>query len=657
MSIAKRVETYTFNSSSLNKYDELLNVEMRRRYSDTWFAQQGQWQLSPRKPFYNTPAIPPSYTWSASDMFVYTDRNNITRAYRIINTTTNSTRSYSLQYTELTTYSNWVISMPDASTIWTTIVWAIYTFGSQMDLKSKFDLVQVPVMLSWSPFPCTTVNSASAVDRVKRNMTTDIDANTWNRSWANALWRILMIYSSDFYIGTYGRVIDYDTSTDEYVLEWTGMIWTPLNSNALYAVYDTMEDCVRVCSPSFEERYFDWITEDWQLRWLTSDSLRVVWALSASQYMSGSTFFWNAYWTFRWKTIYESKGFPWNPFYYTYNSWFTIADRDITGLYVYRNKLIVYWRSFIYAYSQNWIIEKLSNSIWVQDNAIYETGDDLYFISPDKKIISVNELASWNLYIKDISEKFNSYTSTWNNNCFIGSDTKNIYFGGCKTESFPFQSKMYMLVFSLDKKFWSVYECPPFKWMYTFNGIAYFTHRWLNSHAYIDSSDWYYSPYETYTTTTTNWAVPTITNLPYTQRIVTEWTESEWYKEVEEVELTLENVPTLNIPSIVLVRRLSESIATSDRKTIEQSQISSAGWIWTWLTGYEISGWTQYTIDTLFPRKKYQTFNKDQCVAFKIVIENWNDQDWYKQWFFLSDFSVKYNINNANDWRNPTSTY
>lgn len=62
MSVQKRIETYTFNGSSLNKFDEILNVEMRRRYSDTGFAQQGQWQCSPRKPFYNAPAIPASYT-------------------------------------------------------------------------------------------------------------------------------------------------------------------------------------------------------------------------------------------------------------------------------------------------------------------------------------------------------------------------------------------------------------------------------------------------------------------------------------------------------------------------------------------------------------------------------------------------------------------
>jgi len=657
MAVQKRVETYTFNVSSLNKFDEILNVEMRRRYSDTGFAQQWQWQCSPRKPFYNTPAIPVSYTWSASDMFVYTDRNNVTRAYRIINTTTNWTRDYALQYTVLTTYSWNIISMPDAWTIWSTLTGSIYTSASQMDLKSKFDLVKVPIMLSWSPFPCTTVNQATAVDRVKRNMTTDQDINTGNRSGANAVGRVLMVYSSDFYTWTYGRVIEYDTSTDEYVMEWTWMIWIPLNSNASYAVYDTMEDCVRVCSPSFEERYFDWITEDWQLRWLTSDSLKIVWALSSSQYISGSTFFWNVYWTFRWKTIYDSKGFPWNPFFYTYNSGFTVADKDITGLYVYRNKLIVYGRSFIYAYAQNGTIEKLSNSIWVQNNAIYETGDDLYFISSDKKIVSVNELASGNLYVKDISEKFNSYTSTWNNNCFIGSDTKNIYFGWCKSESGSFQSKMYMLVFSLDKKFWSVYECPPFKWIHTFNWVSFFTHRWMNSHAYLEAWDNYYSPYELYTTTITNAVVPTLVNLPYTQRVVTEWIENGGYKELDELELTLENVPSYNVPSMAVIKRLAESIATSDRKTIILSQLSSSGWIGTWMTWYEISGWTQYSIDTLFPRKKYQTFNKDSCLAFKLVLENWNDEYWYRQWFFLSELYAKYSVNNANDWRNPSSTY
>lgn len=656
MSVQKRIETYTFNGSSLNKFDEILNVEMRRRYSDTGFAQQWQWQCSPRKPFYNTPAIPASYTWSTSDIFIY-EVNNIFYAYRVINKTTNWTRSYVLQYKELSQTVAWP-SLPDGFTIWTDVK-VLYTSITADECKVKFDLVNVPMLNgAWVPSPYFTPTVATATDRVKRSA-----SDTWASSWVNALWRVLFLQEDDefaprvwYHTWLYWYITGYDSWTDEYILDWTWML-QPTISWALYRIYDTLRWVVRVCSDKFQDSYFEWYTENTWLGGQATASLRKIKALWSWEFMKSSTFFSNSYWAFKWKTLFQSKGFPWNPFYYTYTSQVSVTNKEVTGLYVYKNRLIVYWRSFVYAYSQNWTIEKLSDSIWVQDDAIYETGDDLYFISTDKKIISINELASGSLYVKDITEKFNSYTSTWDNNCFIGSDTKNIYFGWCKTENVSFQTKMYMLVFSLDKKFWSVYECPPFKWIFAYNGRAYFTHRWLNSHAYMEAWDSYYSPYETYTTSNTNTAIPSLTSLPYTQRVVTEWLEDGGYKEPEEIELTVENVPSANIPSMFIVKRLAEKIATTDRKTISIPQINSAWWIGSGIIWNEISGGTQYMIDTLFPRKKYQTFNKDQCLAFKIVIENWNDEYDYKNGFYLSDFSVKYNINNTNDWRNTTSTY
>jgi hypothetical protein len=35
------------------------------------------------------------------------------------------------------------------------------------------------------------------------------------------------------------------------------MVGEAVQSNALYAIYDTMADCIRVSSPQFAERYFD----------------------------------------------------------------------------------------------------------------------------------------------------------------------------------------------------------------------------------------------------------------------------------------------------------------------------------------------------------------------------------------------------------------
>jgi hypothetical protein len=83
---------------------------------------------------------------------------------------------------------------------------------------------------------------------------------------------------------------------------------------------------------------------------------------------------------------------------------------------------------FIYAINSNFVIERLSDSIGVKDNAIYSTGDDLYFISPQKEIISVNELSSGTLFVKNITQKYINYTTDWDEDAFIFSDNRNIYF-------------------------------------------------------------------------------------------------------------------------------------------------------------------------------------------------------------------------------------
>jgi hypothetical protein len=80
---------YWFSQTELGRYDELLNVELGRKYSDTGFSQQWQYQVNPRRTFELIQAINPAYTWSGSNLFVYKDRAGVSRAYRFINKTTN----------------------------------------------------------------------------------------------------------------------------------------------------------------------------------------------------------------------------------------------------------------------------------------------------------------------------------------------------------------------------------------------------------------------------------------------------------------------------------------------------------------------------------------------------------------------------------------
>lgn len=95
---------------------------------------------------------------------------------------------------------------------------------------------------------------------------------------------------------------------------------------------------------------------------------------------------------------------------------------------VYKNRLIVYGDTFVYAIDQNFKIEKLSDYYGVRGDAIVETGDDMYFISTNGKIVSMNEADSGSLYIKNIADIASLYTEDFISDTFAGADDRRIYF-------------------------------------------------------------------------------------------------------------------------------------------------------------------------------------------------------------------------------------
>lgn len=143
---------------------------------------------------------------------------------------------------------------------------------------------------------------------------------------------------------------------------------------------------------------------------------------------------------------------------------------------------MVYGKDFLYAYSSTKNIERLSDVIGVKDNAIFSTGDDLYGISANKRIYSVNELASGTLYIKNITKQLSNYTENFVEDCFIHADNRNIYFGGNASSSGSFVNFTYLLVYSLEYKYWSIYSIPTVCGASSYNGIIYFTDRYASRH-------------------------------------------------------------------------------------------------------------------------------------------------------------------------------
>jgi hypothetical protein len=97
MATRTQVIKYELNKDSIKFFDEVLNIELRRRTSDLGFTEQNEMMASPRRPLVSVSTIP-NVTQNCSNIFFYQDRFNTNRAYRVVNTTTDITRSHTVEY-------------------------------------------------------------------------------------------------------------------------------------------------------------------------------------------------------------------------------------------------------------------------------------------------------------------------------------------------------------------------------------------------------------------------------------------------------------------------------------------------------------------------------------------------------------------------------
>lgn len=642
MSKATRQVPYKIDKNTIKNFDEILNCVVWKQYTDTGFIDQDKLVIKPRSPF-AFQVLPTNKTWRASDMFFYVDKTWTLRAYRVVNTTTNGSREYQLQYANVTT------SVTGSFTIWTwTDLLFIPSSVASANVKFYFTTVDVPVLNSWTPTLYSVSWATSVVDNVKKNWS---DPETF----LTAPGKILLINDQN-YTGLYANITSLSGS-NEYSINWSGAI-VPFTSGASYYILDRIAPAIRLTSSEWIEVYFDGITALPYLSTLSTNSLRKSLVLQDNQYLTKTVWFGNSLWTFNNWTLYQTKWFPWNPFYYSFTSGNKITDRNITGIYVYRNRIIAYWVDFIYAFKQNWEIEKLSKTVWVRDDAIFETGDDLYIFSTDRKIISINELASGTLFIRDISEQLSNYTTTFDADCFIGADNDNIYIGWSSGLTSWFVDKTTLLVFNLMYKYWSVYIVPAVCWSFTYKWVIYFTDRFSNSHRVISSkvlSNQYFSLNEQYPSS--NWisSATWFISKNYLQNLASRW-DSQWnmftLKAPYDIKLVFENVPTTQSAWVTTFKWLDWKIWSTAKKIFNITQISGTSSFGTWVTGAEITWWTNNPADTLLPIIKTVPTIKDSCYASKLVIESV-----WENWFYLDSIVHIIETNSStNDYVSPNST-
>lgn len=280
---------------------------------------------------------------------------------------------------------------------------------------------------------------------------------TGDTAGATAIGKILLMWSG-VYRGVYATITGYDSGTTEYILSGSGAV-TPFNVLDSYAIYDTVADTLQVYSDQVDDVYIDGITYRTDLVAIRNLSLRSALIIDTGEFVKQQIFFANRFWVFKNGTIFASSGQPLNPFFYSLARSYTITEKVITGMIIYRNRIVCYGKDFIYAVDQNFTIEKLSDYYGVVGNAIVTTGDDLYFVSTNGKIVSMNEASSGSLFIKNIADTASLYTKDFIDNTFAGSDDTRIYFGGRRTSG-AFSSTADVLVYDLANKYWGIFVTP-----------------------------------------------------------------------------------------------------------------------------------------------------------------------------------------------------
>lgn len=363
--------------------------------------------------------------WNADAIF-YTDRSRVRRHYRVFDK------------------KLWYLN----NNVWTSI----------KDLQTdnvKLQVQRIPMMLAgWVPTEYTTAAVATAAEKVKKSASdTTPNAN---------IGKVLVI-TSGIYKWAFAPIVDYSNTDTEYTTGWAGII-TKLPAGITYRIFDTMADALQVCrgyesNSSFnDDLYFDGITELTHFKGYATSTLRQVLALTPTEWIKKSVQFINKVWSFSGSTLFYSWGLPGNPFFYDLTGALTLGGAgEIIDIIPFKNRLIVIWASYIYALNSTLTFDKLVESYgWIINGAI-STGEDLYVLTTQRKLISIAETISWFLTLKNITQEVDNYVKEFKDNIATGFDGRYMYI---YWEQWTIGTGR-MVVLDLQYKFWSIYDWLP----------------------------------------------------------------------------------------------------------------------------------------------------------------------------------------------------
>lgn len=411
---------YKLDKDFAANFDELVNIDVENRKSDIWFTEQNKLMILMRPwtvQIWNTIA-----GWTGtSKQFFYTDFTRVRWHYRWYNN--------KLWYNNAGTWTD------------------IWTFSG---IDMNFNVVKLPLKTDWTtPTTYTTPSISAGAEQVKISATDP----QFGVAGGN-VGKVLMIISDTVYKWVFWTIIANDWV--DYTLLGSGIIQA-LSAWATYKIYDVLWEYLQVMDWQSNDRYFQWVTEVTTFAGFTKDSLRLIQAITSSQYPHKQVAFNFSMWSFNKTTLFYSAGQINNPFFHNLNGTYTLPfSWDIVDIFTFKNRLIVWGTNFVVVINPDMTYDIKSSSFGIKLGSLVDLWDDMYFLASSGQIKSLSEVVSGTtttIVLNDIGKVVNNYTKNFLSSICAGFDGRKMYMYWQVDASTIWT----IVVFDVLYKFWSTY--------------------------------------------------------------------------------------------------------------------------------------------------------------------------------------------------------
>lgn len=401
-------------------FDELENIQISNRKSDVGFVEDGAYMVRPRD---GTSLVGNVLSGSTGiqAMCFYSD---------------NSVPSVRRHYIA---YNGSLYYLSGAT--WTQVTGVALGAG-----EVSFNVVRLPATNPTAEF--TTPADATTAERVKK------DAG--DAGGASNVGKYLVV-TSGVYKGAWSNIATYDSTTSEYTLGNSGVI-SVLKSGEKYRVFDTLGYYLQANSTTANDEYVNGTTREAIFSGFATASLRQVKAIGGTEYAGKMISFNNSSWTWKNKTLFYSYGYNSlyeNPMFFNITSALTLpGSGTISDLFKFRGKLVIGGDNFVsYLDSYNSAIKTISTSYGLMKNSLVDLGQDCYFLTQDKQLISLSENIAGTIVPDNVSKTVSNYVKKFSADISSGFDGKRFYLYGSEVAGTPGT----LVVFDMVYRFWSTY--------------------------------------------------------------------------------------------------------------------------------------------------------------------------------------------------------